>query len=318
MLDNLLQYNALQEILMKTIFVSIPEEFYWVMLTLILVGEFEYWKEPECKRLINKFDYIRVFLPTVVVALLTNILKYMGLDYGFFPYVHYIVFYVIIVLTNDVFGDASALKWMAKAFIFMMIGSLTIGLTEFLYIPFVLYGANLTMVEVDSNFLLYFMLSLPSRLLQYSILLYFVCRKRTLLKGKLLKPILSNFISTAIFSLFVAFNLMFLLIMYKVIVCDKVLKTVPFNYQIIIVIGVVLFPILNISGFVWSSYYMKNRETKDKKIATQKLLNLLNKIEMYTNVGNCGNIRWELNEIGIGIEEVADSLYRENQTDKHK
>lgn len=46
MLDTLLQYNALQEILMKTVLVSVPEEFYWVMLTLILVGELDYMYNP--------------------------------------------------------------------------------------------------------------------------------------------------------------------------------------------------------------------------------------------------------------------------------
>jgi len=318
MFDTLLNWDALHIILMKTLLVSIPEEFYWVMFTLILVGEFEYWKEPECKRLINKFDYVRVFLPTIVVALLTNILRYMGLNYGFYPYIHYIVLYIIIILTNDIFGDASTFKWMAKAFIFMMLGNLTIGFSELIYIPLVLFGTDITIVEFTNNFYHYFILSIPARLLQYSVLLYFVSRKRTLLKGRLLKPILSNPILTLIFCIIVFFNVLFLQVMVKAIIFDNVLISLSHISQIVIIIGVVMFPILNVSGFVWSSYYMKNKETIDKKIATEKLNILLEKIEIYTSGGKYDNIGWKLNEIGMGIEEVSDSLYRENETYKHK
>ncbi|MHB8065033.1 MAG: hypothetical protein ACYDG2_20845 [Ruminiclostridium sp.] len=318
MFDTLLQYNALQKILLNTIFISIPEEFYLVMFTLILVGEFEYWKEDECKRLINKFDYVRVFLPTIAAALLSEILRYMGLKSGIFQMLFPILLYILIVFTNDIFGDASALKWMAKAFIFYLIGFLSIGLSEFVYMPFVLYSTGLSMIDISSNFLLYFILSLPSRFLQFSILLYFVCKKRTLLKGRLLKPVLSNPILSVILSVLVVFNVLFLWMMYKSIVYDKVLISISHFSQILIVFSVVLFPILNISGILWGFYYMKDKEINDKKIATDKLYNLLNKIELYANTENYDNIKWKLNELGIGIEEVADSLYKGNETDKHK
>lgn len=318
MFDTLLGYTGFQKIIINTLFISIPEEFYLVMFTLILVGEFEYWKEPECKRLINKFDYVRVFLPTIVAALLSEILGYMGLKSGFFQILPPIVLYIIIVFTNDIFGDASALKWIGKAFIAFMIGFLSIGMLEFIYMPFVLYGANLTIVEINNNFPLYFLVSLPTRFLQYSLLLYFVSRKRTLLKGRLLKPILSNRIPSVIFSTLVFINILFLWIMYKSIVTDKALISISHISQIFIVFGVVLFPILNVSGLVWSSYYMKNKEINDKKIANEKLNILLKKIDLFTNNDNYDNIKWKFNEIGMGIEEVADSLYKGNETDKHK
>jgi hypothetical protein len=318
MFDTLLQYNALQKILMNTLLVSIPEEFYLVMFTLILVGEFEYWKEPECKRLINKFDYVRVFLPTIVTALLSEILRNISFNSNFLQFIPFIIQYIIIVFTNDIFGDASALKWMGKAFISMLLGFLTIGLSEFVYVPFVLYGADLTLVQISNNILLYFISSLPSRILQYSLLLYLVNRRRTLLKGRLLKPILSNPILLTIFAALVLLNITFIQMVYKAIVFDEILVTISHSSLVFILIGVVLFPILNISGLLWGFYYMKDKETSDKKIANEKLNILLEKIELFTNNDNYDNIRWKLNEIGMGIEEVADSLYRKNETDKHK
>jgi len=86
MYDTLFQYTGVQKILLNTFFVSFPEELFLIMFTLILVGEFEYWKEDECKRLINRFDYVRVFVPTIVAALISNTLRYYGLSSGIYQF----------------------------------------------------------------------------------------------------------------------------------------------------------------------------------------------------------------------------------------
>ncbi|MHB8065467.1 MAG: hypothetical protein ACYDG2_23110, partial [Ruminiclostridium sp.] len=287
MYDTLFHYTGLQKILLNTFLVSFPEEIFLIMFTLILVGEFEYWKEPECKRLINRFDYVRVFLPAIVCALISNTLRYYGLSSGIFQFLPFIIMYILIVFTNDIFGDASALKWMVKTFIYFALGFLIIGLIEFIYIPFLLYSTDMTLPEMNNNFILYFTLALPVRLLQFSIILYFVCRKRTLLKGKLLMPILSNPILSVIFSSLLLINILFLELVYRAIFFDGILVTISPTSLSLILTGVVLFPMLNISGLLWGFYHLRDKETKDKKTATDKLDILLNKIELYTIIGDC-------------------------------
>ncbi len=316
MIDTLFQDSLIVRIVLNTLFVSIPEELYLVMFTLIMVGEFEYWKESECKRLINRFDYVRVFLPTIAGALISNILINAGLNNGFYQFLTPLFMYIIIVLTNDIFGDASAIKWMLKAFISYMIGFLSIGILELLYIPMVLYGTGITLEQLSNSFSHYFLLSLPSRFLQYSILLYLISKRRTLLKGRLIKNMLSSPILIIIFSFLVLCNIFFLWLMYNFIVYDKVLIGFQRISQIFIIIGIVSFPMLNISALLWGFYYMKNSETKDKKKASEKLYILLKEIEIYTNNENYDNIRWKLNEIGMGIKDVAQNLYKENETDQ--
>ncbi len=315
MIDALFQNSLAAKIILNTLFVSIPEELYAVMFTLILVGEFEYWKEPECKRLINRFDYVRVFLPTVVGALLSNILINAGLNYGIFQFVSPIVTYIIIVLTNDVFGDASAVKWMLKAFIFFLFGFLSIGIFEFTYVPFVLYSTGLSMDEIRSNLFLYFMLSLPSRFIQYLLLTYLVSKRRSLIKGNLIKILLSRPIVAVIFSFLIFVNILFLQILCSAIVSDKLLIPLSHISQLLIITGVVVFPILNISVFILCVCFLKNAEVKSMKNAAEKLTIMLKEIEIYTNNEKYDNIRWKLNEIGVGIEDVAQNLYKEIKTD---
>ncbi len=315
MIDTLFSNSLVAKIIMNTLFVSIPEELYLVMFTLIMVGEFEYWKEPECKRLINRFDYIRVFLPTIIGALISNIIINTGFNYGFFQFISPIITFIIIVFTNDIFGDASAIKWVVKASIFYMLSFLTIGIFELLYIPLILYGTGLTLAQLSDSFLTYFLISLPSRFLQYSLLLYLISRRRTLLKGRLIKNLVSNPILLVIFSLLVFSNILFLWIMYNSIVYDKVLIDVPRLTQIFIIMCTVIFPMLNISGLLWFFYILKNKEAKDKKIASDSLYKLMKDIETYTRNEKYDNIRWKLNEIGMGIEEVAKKLYKEHETE---
>ena len=307
----LLGWSAFKNILFSTIFISIPEYFFLVMFTLILVGEFDYWKEDECKKLINKFDYVRVFLPTISVALLANILESLKLG-SVYDLIPPIILYIIIVATNDITGDANAIRWMLKAFIFLSLGYLIAGLSQFIYLPFILYSTDFSLTEINGNLFLYFALSIPSRLIEYSLLLYFVSQKRTLLKGKIFKIILANNILTLIFSILIVLHILFLWIMFKSIIYDKILLCCSYFTKICVVIGIVLFPILNITGLLCGIYYIKNKETNEKKIAHDKLTALLKEIQIFKNSGNNETTQWKLNEISSGIKSIVSNLYSEN------
>jgi hypothetical protein len=302
---------------MKFLFIFIPEEFFWVMFTLILVGEFDYWKEPECKHLINKFDYVRVFLPTIVTAMLYNIFEYLGTNLLISQFIPPIVLYILISLTNDIWYDANALRWMSKTFIFVMLGFLAIGISKFIYVPFIVYATNLTIVDINSDFFLCFITSLPARIIQYSLLLYFVIRKRTLQKGKLFAPILSDTAHLLIFSVIVAFNIIFLCIMYKYIIYDRALLYIPHISQLLIIIIVILFPNMNIFTLVLISYYIIEKETTSRKLAAEKLQLLLKYTDTYS-INEKSNVGWKLNALETGIEEVEDILYDSSGSEPYK
>jgi len=315
MFDTILPYwDIIIKIILNTVLVSIPEEIYLVMITLILVGEFDYWKEEECKKIINRWDYSRILIPSVTVALLLNVARYTNMDVNISSTVCLIIFYGLIVITNDVLKDARPLKWMSKAFIFLIVAQISVGLIELLYIPFILYGTGKTIDEINNNIFINFLVSLPTRLIQLMILAFFVSKKRTLLKGNLIKCLVSSPVISILISAVIIFDLLFLFIMHKVILNERILLSVPHAMQILVIVGAVLFPILNISGLVWAIYYNKNREMIDKRNTSNKLENLLDDIKSYTNDENYEDIRWKLNEIGNAIEEIAENLYSEKNS----
>lgn len=309
MFSNLFTYDASIKIFLDTLLISIPEVFFWVIFTLILVGEFEYWREPECKRLINKFDYVRVFLPTVVVALIINITEHIGLSSYLVQLISIASFYILVVFTNDVFDDASALKWMSRAFVFMILGYFVTQILNILFISLVTHVSNITIEQVNRDFLLSFAISLPIRVIQYMLLLYFVTRKRTLLKGRWLKHILSYPLLSVLFLIVVTFNILFLKIIYETVTNYYILEVMSNNSILILLIVVILSPIINILGFLIGCYYMKNKEIKEKSSEVEKLNNLSQNIRLYINNGNYDNILWKLNGVSIEVENIAKSIY---------
>jgi len=318
MLDIFIEPGILQKIIINTIFVSIPEELYLVMFTLIMVGEFEYWKEPECKRLINRFDYVRVFLPTIVGALVSNILINLGLRNGLNQLIIPATMYIIIIFTNDIFGDASAVKWMVKALIFFMTAYLSIGIFEFAYIPLLLYGTGMTMDQIRDNLLIYFIVSLPARVFQFSLLSFLISRKRTQVRGLFIRTILSRPVLAVMFCILIFFNILFLQLMCNAILFDKVLIEISNISQALIISCVVMFPMLNISGLILCFYIVKSIETKDKKNASEKLHSILMKIDQYKKCAKHDNIIWKLNEFSKDIGDVANILYKENEPAHNK
>jgi hypothetical protein len=310
----LLNADIIYKVILNTLFVSIPEEIYLVMLTLILIGEFDYWKEDECKKIINKWDYSRILIPSVIVALLLNIFKYAGNDSIISSSICFFVFFILIAITNDILNDARPFKWLAKAFIFLVVGQISIGLTEIIYVPFVLNATGRTLTEINNNILLNFLISLPSRLIQYTFLAILVNRKRKRDKGSFFTYLVSNQVLLLLLAVMVIFDLLFLIVMYYVIIVKGALTGTPFIIEFLTIICVTMLPLLNISAMMWASFYVKNQEMNEKKNTLGMLNEVLGSLDKYSKEESYENIPWKLNEIGIAIDEIAAGLNNENNT----
>lgn len=312
----IVQWDVIQKLFLNTILVSIPEEFFMVIFTLILVGEFDFWKEEECKKLLNRWDYGRLFIPTIAGALVSNILRFiLKVEDSTIPTL--LTIFILMILTNHIFSDASAFKWIGKVFLFLLLSAIIVGVSELIYVPFIISGTGKDIVDINQNILSNVLISLPSRVFQYMLLFYFVSRKRTLLKGNVYKNIMSSPILLLFISIISLFDLTFFIVANKLIVQQKIIDNLSLFNQVIVVIGVILFPIINLSGLLLSIYYLKNQELKTLNNSHTQLNELLKKIRnQKESEGNAS--LWKLNEIGMGIEEVAASMEKLTRSDKTK
>jgi hypothetical protein len=300
--------DTIYKIILNTVLVSIPEEIYLVMLTLILIGEFDYWKEEECRKIINKWDYSRILIPSVITALLLNILQYTNNETFLTSTFCLLIFYGLIAITNDILNDARPLKWLAKAFVFLIAGQISLGLTEIIYVPFVLNATGKTVAEINNNILLNFLFSLPSRLIQYSIIAIMVNRKRKRGKGSFLTYLVSNQVLLFILTVIAVFDLFFLIVMYNAVVVNNSLAGTSHIMQFVTIICITMLPMLNISAMLWAAFYVKNQEMNGKKSTLDRLDKILKTLDDYSKEEKHGDITWKLNELGIAVEEIAVSL----------
>lgn len=316
MLEALLQWDTLQKILLNTLLVSIPEEFYVVMFTLTIMGEFDYWDEPARKKLINIWDYPRIIIPVIATSLVSNVLRYIGFEFGIGSLIPVVVLYVTIVLTNDITNDAKPFRWMGRALGSLSIALIILGLSELVYTPFLINGTGKTIEQINNDIWRNFLSALPSKVIVYSALAYVIVKRRTLLKGNVFKCIAeSRFLSVTILFI-VAFDLFFVYAVYNLTVYWRLLANLSHFTQVLVIITVVLFPLLNISAFIWVIYYVKNKEMQDKKVVHDSLNRLFSEIMEYTNEENYDNLKWKLNEIGADIGKIAGDLYNSEKKEK--
>jgi len=304
------QWDTIQKIILNTILVSIPEELFLTMLTLILMGEFDYWCEEECKKLINPWDYSRLLVPTISVALPSNIFRYYEINNIITNIVPLIIFLTTLALTNEVFNEPKAFKWMLKAILCFLLSFITLGLSEMIYIPFVLYSTGLSIKEINNNVLINFFVSIPVRALQYSILIFNIVRKRTILRGNIIKQITSSSLILIITFFAIILNLSFLSIMNNAIINHQLLHKAPLSIKLTIVIGVVLVPITNISSLIWGIYHSASRVAEKQKDVFNSLYNLADNIKTYMENNEYNNVTWKLNEISKTIEDISQKLYK--------
>ncbi|MDP4180127.1 MAG: hypothetical protein Q8942_03440 [Bacillota bacterium] len=308
MFINILNFKFINDIILNTLFLSIPEEFFVVMFTLILIGEFDYWREEECRKVFDGWDYFRVFLPVILGALISNILRFLNVDTYMVSILTISSIFVSIILTGDIWGDSTALKWIKKAFVFLMLASLITITVESSYAPFIIYGSGISLKELNDNVLMNFLSSLPTRVIQYSILAFLFAKKRTLLQGKILKTIFESSGLTIFTSVLLSSNVIFMIAIMKAIGSEKVLSHLPFELRAIIIIGTCIFPLLNIFICFSSIYYVKNRESKKNQMIVQKLNYLSNNINLFSDSKKNDGVKWKLFEIQQEISEISKNL----------
>lgn len=316
MFETFFQAEILDKILINTLLVSIPEEIYLVMFTLILLGEFDYWRESECKKLFYSYDIKRILLPAITIALLSNILKYTGLETSNSSLFILILFYILIIFTNNVIKDASLFKWMGKMFVFFVIAVVTVGLSELIYLPLVQFSTDLTIEEINSNLLLNILLSLPAKIIQLLIILFLINRKRTLVRNNISEYFFANKLISTATTLLIVSNFLFLWFMNKFIVSNQLFTKFSDNIRFLIIIIVIIFPLVNMSLYFFSIIHMKNTELVSKKYTKDSLIDLRDEINKYYN-GEVSDMNWKMNFINDNLTEIAENLYSEDKTKKN-
>lgn len=312
MLYNIMQIDIIYKIIINTILNSIPEELFVVLFTYILMGEFDQWKDEDCKRLFQPWDYSRIIVPTVATALISNVLRYTGANEGIVSFGTLLAFFITIVAMGDIFNNARALKWMGEVLVFLLLAALCVSVIELTYLPFMVYGTGKPLAEINNNMLHNFIISIPAKIMEYSLLAFLVLHKRSLLKARIIKMVFESKILTAFMLTTLLADFSFLVFMLKIVCYESVLSSLSVDLRLVVFVAICIFPVFNISALIWCTYFINNREATNKKKASDRIKKIMEKIQAYSEKANYDDIVWTLNGLNANLGEVADDLFGSN------
>lgn len=314
-LSELLSSDAIKNITLNTLFVSIPEELFWVMFIYIMMGEFDHWKDASNNKLFYKEDYARVFVPVVLTALLSNILRYSGIDNNIVSLVTIFTLFFSIIAFGDIFNNSGAVKWVAKVFLFLVLGASIIFLCEMLYIPFILYGTGMEIKELNSNIFRNIVISIPARVFQYLFLFIILVNKiSSKSKFTIKKFFVHSRMSLITICLLLFFHLIFIINMTNLIALQKILISLqPFNRLITVVI-ISVFPVINLICIIILVYIFYKYKIKSDAQLYRDIINISNNLGQFIQIYSKNNDLNSLRYIKQDLDNLASTLDNTDDT----
>jgi len=293
------------KVLGDIVLVSIPEEFFIVMLALLLLGKFDFLQSDDKEeRKIKKYDVTRVAFLVISTAVISNILRCLNADPNLLLLICVLYIFIFILVIYKMYWDWGEIL---KTFLFTLLSVIVFALIEFSYAPLFFYIFNMTVDDLNNSVLIKFVWAIPERLVEYLLLGFLIARKATFLKARIVKVILRDRLLTVITLLALFFNLAFLSVIEKLIWFDKILDGFSLAVQLGISVAVLVFPILNIAALVFAIYHISNRECENRFLAKQDIKITADDIKMFAKNGRYDKI---MHMVDI-LEEDANKLYRD-------
>lgn len=245
--------HDLTNALLNLILVSIPEELFLTSMTLILLKRFDMldirmWK----------YNLKWIMLPVLLMGLDVNITRYiLDIPRVITSLSSLLIFFIS--FTYMIWKNSYELrrKDFRKIIISISLSFIIFGVLESITVPIVLFLTNKTLEFFNSNIMWNFMLSLPSRVFSFSLVIYLIIKYNSVVKIKVFDVISkNNFLLWSIVSFSILSNI---LAVYgiKLIGIDRILdnKVSMFGHifismSILVIPTIVLFWILLLINYI--------------------------------------------------------------------
>lgn len=155
-------------LVLNTLFVSIPEETVWVIFTLIFLKRFD---------LLDKYRWkenIRwIMIPVIPTAIITNIFRYIihVPQLAMFIIAQAIFYSLMIYIIKESTFIEHKPPYL-KVLLYAFLSNIIIFVTEVIYVPLVLGIIQKTIAELNADIYLNILFSTPSRILQIIIIAF--------------------------------------------------------------------------------------------------------------------------------------------------
>ena len=295
----MLDLGLVLPVIINILALSVPEQLFLIVFTFILMRRFDLLE-------LKRYNIIRIITASLVPALVSNILGgFIKLDMNYVPLIGIAVTMLMIVTVFKLFS----VKDIAKVFLSVFISFMTIMAIKLLYIPFIIYGTELSMEALNKPGGPILILSIVDRAVQLFIISFVIYKKKSFLKVNVFQLVYKN-ITLSVAGIFVIlFNLAFLFIISKSIYIDKLLLSLDFKMQLASIVIVILLPFLNIVVYFSILYHVSNKESQERFHVQEELKVSINDIRFFLKRRQYDKIHRETNY----LEEDTNELYKEQK-----
>ena len=227
--------------LLNMFLVSLPEELFVVAMVLIFIGrddllDLRMWK-----------DNIKwVSIPAIGMSFIISFAKFINISKPLSQITGMILLYLLILV---VIKNNNLLKEKTKYFKILFYTALGFAIISILesYYPLILTLTKTTILYINTHFIYNFLCALPARVIEYSILVYLLVKKRDDVKIELFDIILkNNFLKRSMVSLLIGVTITTMYLI-KLIGIDLILINLSFSEQLVIVVMMFIIPTITIT-----------------------------------------------------------------------
>lgn len=254
----------IKKIFINTFFVSFPEELFFLLFTLIcskIISPDDIFSSRK-SLFRNKHLIYTLIIPALLVSFASNILRYTKSPISDVSYMTLLLIYISILICSKIIKPESLKKSLIALTLFYLLCVIIVFITEVSYVTFLLRALNLTTQKLNDTLWMNFALSIPARVMQYSVIYFIIAGS---LKSTSLMNILKSFKNDIIivWLVFISliYNSFFIFIMLKKLVIDEYIPG-DLSSEAPVFINIVLSPLLFVLLLCIIILYYQNKINK--------------------------------------------------------
>jgi len=251
--------QGVTNVLLNTILVSIPEESFIVIMTLVFLKRFDMLDIRMWKHSLKW-----VMIPALPVAIVINIFRYIiviqkpTMSLIAFVLMNILILYIIVRNSYDI--DK---KLIFKTIIFTVLSFIIVGLIELMYYPILLTLLHKQISFFNNNVWYNIIIAFPVRVIELCIVIYIIVRKNNKIQVSLFDTIFKNRFFTNSFLVIIVLTVLVIIYMAKLLFVDNILINLQIIDQIVLVLIIISTPMILITWFLMFVNYLL---TKEKQI----------------------------------------------------
>jgi len=269
------EFVNIWNMILSIILLGIPEEIFVIAMTLALLERFDLLDIYRIKK-----NWLKILLPSLVIAFILKSFSYIFnfskiiISLSSFPLIIVAIFFIfkkntisflsIKSLIDAILNNSKLLKSITYK---MFLSLLILVITESIYTPILFALTNTDMKFYEVNVFYAFLCVLPARIVEYSILIYFIVKGHNHTKVKVLFTLLKNeFVKKNVIGFTVGIIFIYIYVI-KLIGYDNILQNIDIFQQILICIIILIIPPLFII-YIWNiiNYTLQEKEKIQKML----------------------------------------------------